>query len=502
MIMSIRLSALMKLLFPRWMRSTHDYVIPQYPMKISNSERLYGKHSAARDLEITTLSISKVCVLSFTCSFSLMTFLYSLTSIITTLLFILADVLLLADVFEAFREVSLSNYDLDPAHYVSSPQLSWDAMLHMTGCELELICDKAMYSMIDDGLRGGVWMISQRYAKANNKYMGDCYNPSEPSSYIMYLDANNLYGWAMSQPMPEREFKWVDEEEFSKIDWTQQTADQPIGYFVECDLDYPAAMHDKHNDYPLAPEKFTVDFNCLSETQVSIRRNYSMSQSGSNVKLVPNLLPKKNYTVHSLNLKFYLEHGMLISKIHRVISFRQSRWLAPYIKKNQDLRAAARSEFEKDFFKLMNNAVYGKTCENMKKRTDIQLLTDEDKAKKLAEKPNCLGFKIFSENLVGVNMRKVKVVINKPFYVGFAVLELSKLHMYDFHYNYMVPKYGAKAQLLFTDTDSLMYLLETEDAYLDIFNDRHLFDLASYPKSSPFFDATNNKVTYLESVCR
>ena len=297
--------------------------------------------------------------------------------------FVIADVLLLADVFEAFRNVSLTNYDIDPAHYVSSPQLSWDAMLHVTDCALTLINDKAMFQMLDTGLRGGVSMISRRYSKANNKYMGPRFDPSQPSKYIMYWDANNLYGWAMSQPMPEGDFNWVHEEEFGRIDWAQQLPDQPFGFFVECDLDYPQHLHPRHNDYPLAPEKFAIDYKLLSETQVSLRRNYAMPQSSGNVKLVPNLLPKSQYALHYLNLKFYLQQGMTLTKVHRVIKFRQSAWLAPYIQKNQDLRAAAQNEFEKHFFKLRNNAVYRKKCENLKKRTDIKLLIDENKAKKL-----------------------------------------------------------------------------------------------------------------------
>ena len=405
-----------------------------------------------------------------------------------------ADVMILADVFEAFRDVSLANYDLDPAHYVSPPQLSWDAMLHVTGCELTLIQDKAMFQMIDNGLRGGVSMISQRYSKANNKYMGARYDPKKPSVYDIYWDANNLYGWAMSQPMPCGDFNWMEEAEFNSLDWIHQKVDQEFGFIVECDMDYPNELHEDHNDYPLAPERFAINHKYLSEKQVALRRNYSMAKSSGSRKLVPNLLPKEKIALHYLNLKFYMEHGMVLKKIHRAVSFRQSRWLAPYIKKNQDLRAAAKNDFEKDFFKLMNNAVYGKTCENLKKRTNIKLLIDERKAKHEVDKPHCLAFKIFGERLIGVNMRKVKVEINKPFYVGFCVLELSKLHMFNFHYNFIKKLYGKKAHLLFTDTDSLMYEIEANDVYQDMWDYRERFDLANYPRGSKFYDPTNNKV--------
>ena len=172
--------------------------------------------------------------------------------------------------------------------------------------------------------------------------------------------------------------------------------------------------------------------------------------------------------MHYRLLKFYMEHGIKVGKIHRVIEFKQSTWLQSYIKKNQDLRAVANNDFEKDFFKLMNNSVYGKTCENQKNRADIKLITNEKQRKRLCEKPHCDGFRIFGENLAGVKMKKVQIKIDKPFYAGFCVLELSKLHMYKFHYDHIQERYKDKAHLIFTDTDSLMYEIETEDAYQDM----------------------------------
>ena len=369
-------------------------------------------------------------------------------------------------------------------------------MLYRTNCNLTLIDDPAMFKMLDSNLRGGVSMVSNRYAKANNKYMGNRYNPNKQVSYLMYWDANNLYGWAMSQPMPEGEFGWLHEDEWSTIDWTAQTEEQQFGYFVECDLDYPTTLHDLHSDYPLAPERMAIRASMLSETQVAVRRNYAISRNAGASKLVPNLLPKQKYCLHYRNLQFYLKHGMQITKVHRVLKFRQSRWLQPYIEQNQQLRARASNEFEKDFFKLMNNSIYGKTCENLKKRTDIKLVTSKREAKPLTEKPHCMGYRIFTVDLIGIQMRKVQVLIDKPFYVGFSVLELAKLHMYRFHYDYILPKYGDKAMLLFTDTDSLMYEIQTEDAYEDMWKDRHLFDLAGYPQVSKFNDPSNNKVHF------
>ncbi len=405
------------------------------------------------------------------------------------------DVLLLADIFESFRNVCLENYGLDAAHYVSSPHLTWDAMLKMTECELELISDPEIFRTLDGGIRGGISMISKRYARANNKLLGDAnFDPSKPTSYIIYLDANNLYGWAMSCALPCSGFKWLEEDEWMGIDWKVQESEQTIGYIVVCDLDYPEELHESHNDYPLAVERLNLDFNILSEFQVEIRRKYRIPKTAQNSKLVPNLMKKQKYCCHYQLLRFYLEHGLKLVRIHRVLQFNQAKWLAPYIQKNSTLRASAKNDFEKDFFKLMNNAVYGKTCENQKKRTDIQLVNNDKKRKELTEKPHCLGFKIFEENLAAIDMRKIKALIDKPFYVGFSVLELSKLHMYRFHYDFIRAQYGDSAQLLFTDTDSLMYEIQTEDIYADMWAHKEEYDFAGYPKASPYYDNTNNKV--------
>ena len=152
------------------------------------------------------------------------------------------DVLLLADVFENFRNICLKNYELDPAHYYTAPGLTWDAALKITGVNLELLSDIDMLLMVEKGIRGGVSMVSNRYGKANNKYMGDKFNSNEPSKYIQYLDANNLYGWVMSKPLPTHGFKWMKTSELET--WDLHSC------ILEVDLEYPKELHDLHNDYP------------------------------------------------------------------------------------------------------------------------------------------------------------------------------------------------------------------------------------------------------------
>ena len=197
--------------------------------------------------------------------------------------------------------------------------------------------------------------------------------------------------------------------------------------------------------------------------------------------------------MHYRHLQLYLSLGLKLKKIRRALEVQQSKWLEKYISFNTQMRARKENtDFEKDFFKLMNNSVFGKTMENLRKRSNVKLVTDEREMVKLASRPTYLSHKIFHENLVTVNTKPVKVKLDKPSYVGMSILDLSKTLMYDFHYNYIKKKYSDQAQLLFTDTDSVTYHIKTEDAYRDFYGDRELFD--DYPKDSSFYFSENKKV--------
>ena len=204
------------------------------------------------------------------------------------------DVLLLADVFEEFIKTCLDYYGLDPCHCFSSPGLSWNAMLKMTGIELELISDSDMHLFIEKRMRGGISYIAKRYSKANNKYM-KCYDSNKESVLIVYLDANNLYGWAMIKYLPYEELKWLSKK-IDKFDLNLIGENSSIGYILEVDLEYPSELHDLHNDYPLAPERLEIGQNMLSKYCSDIADGYGIKLGGVN-KLVPNLRNKKKYVV-------------------------------------------------------------------------------------------------------------------------------------------------------------------------------------------------------------
>ena len=377
------------------------------------------------------------------------------------------DVLLLADVFENFRNLCLKIYGLDPVYYYTAPGLAWDACLKMTNINLELLSDPNMLLMFEKGIRGGISMISNRYGEANNKYMGNRFNKNKLSKYLMYLDANNLYGCAMSEKLPIHSFKWLTSGEMEKL-FNNRVVQiwEKTPCILEVDLEYPENLHDLHNDYPFCPERI----ECKNGVE----------------KLIPNLRNKTKYVIHYKNLIQCLKAGLKLKKIHRGIKFIESEWMKPYIEMNTNLRTQAKNNFEKDFFKLMNNSVFGKTMENIRNRVNVKLVNTEEKFKKLSAKPNYKGCEIFNENLISVHMKKTSLTMNKPVYLGMCILDLSKTIMYDFHYNYIKPKYGEKAKLLFTDTDSFLYEIQTEDFYKDISEDvKDRFDTSDYPENHP-----------------
>ena len=260
-------------------------------------------------------------------------------------LYVQSDTLLLADVFENFRNKCIEIYELDPAHFLSAPGLAWQACLKKTEVELELLTKIDMLLMVQKGIRGGICHAIHRYAKANNKYMKN-YDKDIESSYLEYLDANNLCGWAMFQKLSVNGFEWVEELSKFKEDFIKNYyEDSNKGYFLEVDVGYPN-LHNLHSDLPFLSQRSKIkDFD----------------------KLVCSVRDKKNYVVHIKALKQALNRGLILKKVHGVIQFNQEAWLKSYIDMNSNSRKEVKNDFEKDFFKLMNNAVFGKTMEPVRK---------------------------------------------------------------------------------------------------------------------------------------
>ena len=238
----------------------------------------------------------------------------------------------------------------------------------------------------------------------------------------------------MSQPLSTGRFRWVDVKP-NEIRKLAKLTDK--GYLLEVDVSYPRDLHDSHKDLPFMCERLKI---------------------GGVEKLVPNLRNKKDYVIHIQALNQALTRGLIPDRIYRVIEFDQSAWMKLYIDFNTQLRTQAKNDFKKDFFKLMNNAIFGKTMENIRKHRNIKLVTSRESYLKTVMKPNFKSGVLFDENLMGCEMGKIKVVMNKPVYLGQAILDPCKIIMYEFHYDYMKQKCNNdKYQLCYMGTDSLVY---------------------------------------------
>ena len=365
----------------------------------------------------------------------------------------------------------MNTYGLDAAHYLTSPSMGQSAVLKITKIEIDLLHDQDMHLFFEEGIRGGVSVISNRYAKANNKYMGEEYDESKDSSYIMYWDANALYSGAMQEPVPYKNFRWIETKTLRRMEKYPSLIKSCT---LEVDLNVPNTkeFHKLTNDCPLAPETKLIE-----KVQ----------------KLAPNLLNKKRYIVHHKALRCYLKYGLVLKKIHRGVSYEEKAFMKPYIDLNTKMRIEARNDFEVMFFKLMNNSVFGKQMENVRQRSGVKVISAEsEKGKKRLRKlicnPGYKSTKIFpnSGGLVSVNMAKKEVKLDKPISVGQAILDFSKVTMFEFLYGYVKPKWADNASLLMTDADSFVFELKTEDVYKDISSDVcERFDTSNYKGKHP-----------------
>jgi hypothetical protein len=341
----------------------------------------------------------------------------------------------------------------------------------------------------------------KRYVEANNKYMIN-YDPTKESSYLVPVDANNLYGDAMSFKLPYKSFKWCSTEEIRYLEEQlhEISDDNNIGYTLKVSLDYPKELHDKHNDYSFFPIHKDIKNEDLSPYQKKLRK---ITKSR---KLVTSLENKEGLICDYRTLKQAIQYGLKLNKIECVIKYEQKDWLKPYIDLNTKLRQDGTSDFEKDFFKLMNNSVYGKTIENVLKRQDIKFCCERKKALRYVKKINFKRETIFTKNLVALHMNRLQVTYNKPIYAGFCILEMSKWRMSKFVYEYLKPKWGSpsgiersergdKVEVVQTDTDGLMLHIKTEDFYEDIKNDiDKWFDTSNFSEDNRFGIKPKNKM--------
>ena len=410
--------------------------------------------------------------------------------------YLVADTLLLADCYENFRDICIHNYELDPSYYFSNPHFSLSAFLRKGEITMELLTDINMYLFFSKGIRGGVSMVSGRYAEANNKHIPNC-DVSKKSVYILNLDCTNLYGTSMMDYLPYGSFRWLPDSELDVQKILATPVNSDVGYVLECSLQYPRELHDLHSDYPLAPVKRKILHADLSPYANSILKKLHNRHVESE-KLTLTLEDKDNYILHYRNLQLYLSLGLVLKQVHRVVAFKQKPIIKSYIEFNSRQRAAATNKFDQDYFKLMCNSLYGKTMERPDKRRRINLVTDIRKYEKRVSSLNFMSCKVINKDIVAIESKHECLHIVKPIYLGFTILELAKAHMYDFYYNVLKVIYPLPGQLrlLYTDTDSLLVEICTDDLFDDMkrkFPPR-TFDFSNYPKGHELYDERYKRV--------
>ncbi len=403
------------------------------------------------------------------------------------------DVLLLACVFERFRLKTLEQDGLDPVHFVSLPGLSFLSAFKMTGETIELLSDIEMYTFFERGIRGGMTFVNKHLVRNETITHDD----TQLTQHLAYIDQNNLYGNALSKPLPHSEFCWVEDVSVFTRDFILSLDEEgEWGYTFEVDLGYPEHLHHSTADFPLAPESGEITQDMFSAFMTEFYSTLNPNQTYKpSQKLLLTQYDRKHYVVHFAVLKFYLAMGLTLDRIHRVIKYKQKAWLKEYIDFNSQQRAQSNNDFDKSFYKLKNNALFGKTMEDVRKRINYKLVTDEDKFEKLARSPFFHDREIITEDIVGVHMLKPKVTLDKPIFVGQAVLDYSKLEMYHLFYH-ILPQCSLikKLQLVGGDTDSFFLTIATDNKITlsDVFNSlaQHM-DTSNYPPSHPLYSTVN-----------
>ena len=403
-----------------------------------------------------------------------------------TRLYCKSDVILLAYVFEKFIKVSNEEYNINPLYCVSLPGYTYQCALKYTNIKLQTLQDKDLILLIENNIRGGVSSV-----------MGDRYVKSDENNKIIYADATNLYGHSMSQFLPYDEIEmWHGHPDkyWTWLDIILNTPnDSEIGYFLEFDLKYPDDIKEKTRYFPFCPENKKNNPDKYNEYMNSIKpENYTKSK-----KLICDWTDKKKYLIHYRMLKFYLRHGMIVEKIHEIISFKQSRWLEGYISFNTQKRNKAKNEFEKDFFKLLVNAAFGKFLENIRNRLDLELIK-KDNIKKFADqqsKSTFNGIQKTYENYYSFTYKKNEFVMDKAIYVGFSILNLSKLHMYETYYDTLQPYFGQESlKIHYVDTDGMFLSMKTENIIKDLKKLENIFDFSNLDKNHELYSEKNKKV--------
>ena len=413
------------------------------------------------------------------------------------------DCRLLADVCEEFRHVIMKEDSFDPLHFFTISMLSYSSALKWSNATIGLIQEEEIYRDVERCKRGGYSFVNKHWCVASNPYVGRSNSTNASDDvYLGNIDANNLYGNALRYPLPVGDFKYLDKAAYSTIDWLHIDTKGDVGYFVVCDLHYPPSIHHATQNLPLAPELADITYDDFSPymKEMFVRRNLSRNPECKNpekyntvAKLLATCRDKKEYVVHFLVLQLYLQLGMKISRIYRVIQFKQAPIFKDYIDFNTSRRSAAVNDFEKDMYKQKNCSLFGKSLENKRNRCDVVLCNSHNKMINAASDHRFKQARIFDANFAAACLTKCNVELDSPIAIGASVLDISKYIMYKLAY-IQLPRYekmfDCRIEIVGGDTDSFFIEVKGVDMISVLYPQMAadgLLDTSNYPHTHSMF---------------
>jgi DNA polymerase type B, organellar and viral len=414
------------------------------------------------------------------------------------------DTVILCDVICNLRENIWENYKLEMLNFVSNPGLSEAACLKMTGIELELLNDPEQYLWFKSAMRGGICGVGgSRFSEANNSEMGEKYDKTKPTSWISFVDIVNLYGYTMTKfPMPYANFQWMSEDEIEDFQLSEYDEFGDVGYLLSTEWYIDPAQHDFLSTFCPFPTKMVITDEMLSPYSKEQLRKQNQ-KLGKPERLVCTLKNHTNYLLSATVAKFYAtELNIKLVKINGGIRFSQKYWLAPYIEKNTSLRQSARSSFHSRNFKLLTNSIYGRFCMNQANWRDFMVLNNVQELKVVIGNPLFKNYSKIGENMLLVELIRPKVDQNRPIYVGFTILDVSKILLFRFVYKTLIgslSNIGLSYRHLtvsYCDTDSLCFTVKNvKNIYEDLFSQfKDKLDTSDFPTTHFLFSSENHKV--------
>ena len=401
-----------------------------------------------------------------------------------------------------YRKIIQEHFQMDINHFLGIPGLSFNIMLKISKVKLELISNPDICNFFRKSIRGGMSFIANRRAKSDYTN-SDVENCNKRMTHIRYIDGNNLYGSQMLFDLPTEDYK-LENEDFIKRIEKRLKYKEPIhmndrGMFLEVDLEYPNHIHSHHEDFPMAPERYKVTYDQLSPLNKSLygkMKTTDLIKNYAEEKLIPTFHNRRNYILHIKCLIFYLSHGLILKKIHRIVSFKQKPFLKEYILSLTKLRSEAAAKnltFFVNVFKLLANSTYGKFAQNPNNFTHAKLCLSEKELRKSTNSNRFLSVSVISKSVAIVEYKPEKIMYDSPFPVAATILDLAKLHLYYYYYDVLKPTFlPDKVSLLMTDTDSIIFSVKCSD-FFDKYKKLPMFDFSNFPKNNSLYSDENRK---------